>query len=179
MRCFISVDVDRSLINRISEMQGMIKKLDVDVKFVEPENLHFTINFLGEVNEYEISKIRKSLDFLKYEHEFKINVSGVGHFGGNHVRTLWLGVKGGEDELRKLMKSVNDSVNFGEKISSPHLTIGRVKSSKNNEALLRFMTEFKNVNIGEMDVKTVKLKNSTITRKGPVYTDLSVFNLGK
>lgn len=180
MRCFISIDVDRSLASRISEIQEEIKKLDVDAKFVEPENLHFTINFLGDVNENDINNINKSLDFLKREGEFKINVSGIGYFGGkNNIRTLWLGVREGEDELIKLMKLVNDNVRFGEKIFSPHLTIGRVKSGKNKEELLRFINESKNVNIGEMHVKMVKLKMSNLSKHGPIYTDLSIFKLGQ
>jgi 2'-5' RNA ligase len=180
MRCFISIDVDDSLVGRISEIQERIKKLDVDVKFVEPENLHFTINFLGDMNKDGINSVKKSLDFLKYEHEFKISIFGIGYFGSqNRVRTLWLGVKDGEDELIKLMKNVNDNVKFGEKIFSPHLTIGRVKSDINKGILLGFIDECRNVNTGEMHVKTVKLKMSSLTGYGPIYSDISVFKLGQ
>jgi len=177
MRCFISIDVDNSLLTRICEIQEKIKGLNVDVKLVEPENLHFTINFLGDISEGDINSIKKSLDFLKDEHEFKIKVYGIGYFGSkNHIKTLWLGVKDGEDKLTKLMKNANNNVKLGEKNFSPHLTIGRVKSGRNKEILLRFVYESRNVNVGEMKVKNVKLKMSNLSINGPVYTDLAVFN---
>ncbi len=138
------------------------------------------MKFLGNVNENEVNDIKDSLkECLKGESEFKVNVNGIGYFGStSYIRTLWLGVNQGEDELVKLMKRVNDCVKIGEGNFSPHLTIGRVRSGKNREILLRFVNESKNVDIGEMFVNKVNLKSSALTKKGPIYNDLAVFKLG-
>lgn len=179
MRCFISVDLDRKLINKVIEVQKDLQNLNLDVKFVEPENLHFTVKFLGNVNENEVNEVKKSLHAcLERENAFSINIKGMGYFGRpSRIRTLWLGLNEGEDELAGLMKKVNDYVKIGERNFSPHLTIGRVKSGKNREVLLKFLNESKGMNIGEMNVNGVKLKSSELTKKGPVYSDLTVFNL--
>jgi 2'-5' RNA ligase len=180
MRCFISIDIGKNLMVKVIEIQKKIINLDIDVKLVEPENLHFTVKFLGDVNEDELNGIKKSLkDCVKGEGKFKINISGIGYFGKtSYIRTLWLGLNEGESELVKFMKKVNDCVKIGEKNFNPHLTIGRVKSGRNREILLNFLNEFKNVNIGEMEVDKIKLKSSDLTKKGPVYSDLDVFELG-
>ena len=73
MRCFISVDIDKKLVKKIVEMQKQLKGMDIDIKLVESENLHFTVKFLGDVNENEVDWVKKSLGVcLKGESEFKI-----------------------------------------------------------------------------------------------------------
>jgi len=180
MRCFIAVDLDRGLAGEIEKVQREIMNLGVGVKFVEPENLHFTLKFLGEVSEDEIGVIKNSIERgLGCANRFRIGISGMGYFGSQkHIRTLWMGVKEGKDEFVKLVDNVNRGLSIGEDGKNVHLTIGRVKSCKNEELLLNFINEHKDVNIGEMDVKDVKLKSSVLTSGGPLYSDLALFRLG-
>lgn len=180
MRCFIAVDLDRALVKQVKRVQDRISSLDVDVKFVEPENLHFTLKFLGEVSEGEIKNIINSVgDCVKGFNSFKIGIRGLDYFGNNkYVRTLWLGVDEGKDELVKLMKNVSSCLRAGKEEGTPHLTIGRVKSGGNREILLNFINKYEDVKLGEMVVKNVKLKRSVLTGKGPIYSDLAVFELG-
>jgi 2'-5' RNA ligase len=179
MRCFIAIDLNHEVREKIREIQESIRKLDVDVKFVEPENLHFTVNFLGDVDENGVNAIKKMLENVKNENEFVVKISGIGYFGSkNYLRVIWAGVKEGEDNLINLMKNVNKNVKFGEKTSTPHLTIGRVRTSRNRETLVSFIENSKNVNMGEMDVKEVKLKMSKLAMNGPIYSDLFVLKLG-
>lgn len=179
MRCFVAVDLDKDLVKHVKDIQMEINNLDVDVKFVEPENLHFTLKFLGEVSEGEIDAIKKSIqEGLKGLCVFKVGIQGLGYFGSSkYVRTLWLDVKGGEEKFMKLVKNVKECLTMGEENKSVHLTIGRVKSGKNRELLFNFINKSKNVKIGEMTVKDVKLKSSVLTGSGPVYSDLAVFKL--
>lgn len=181
MRCFIAIDIDKKLANKVVEIQKQLIDMDIDVKLVEPENLHFTVKFLGDVNENGLEDVKKSLEkSLEGEDKFRININSIGYFGNpSYVRTLWLGVNEGEDELVKLMKKVNDYVKLGERNFSPHLTIGRIKSGKNREFLMKFIDESKHVNVGEMYVKEVILKSSILAKKGPMYSDLLVFSLGR
>ncbi|NIO22441.1 MAG: RNA 2',3'-cyclic phosphodiesterase [Candidatus Aenigmarchaeota archaeon] len=179
MRCFVAVDLEKDLVKHIKELQNEIRNLNVDVKFVETENLHFTLKFLGELNENEIDVIKTSIgNGLKGVGVFKIRMRGIGYFGGpNHIRTLWVDVNEGKDKFTELVKNVNECLRIGEKNKTVHLTIGRIKSGKNRELLLNFMDKSKDIKIGEMDVKHVKLKSSVLTRDGPVYSDLAIFEL--
>ena len=180
MRCFIAVDIDGKLVERIVNLQDEIRKLDADVKVVEPENLHFRLKFLGDGNENGVDEVKKSLfECLKNESGFEITMDKIGYFGSHsRIKTLWLSLNRGEDEFVKLMKNVNVCVNLGERNVSPHLTIGRVKSGRRKDSLLKYINEANNVNIGNMNVKEVKLKSSELTKNGPIYSDLYTFILG-
>jgi 2'-5' RNA ligase len=178
MRCFIAIDVDDHLKESILQIQKNILNLGVDVKMVEPQNLHFTINFLGELDENKISNVKKQLDYVKGACEFEVNVAGLGYFGReNNIRTLWLGLKDGGRELSDLMSDVNGCVKIGEKCTKPHLTIGRVRGGSSKKDLLDFIKNHLDVNIGEMNVKYVKLKGSELGASGPIYSDLHTVRL--
>jgi len=181
MRCFVAIDLDKELAGKVRDVQEGIMKLGVDVKMVEPENLHFTLKFIGEINESELAAIKNELHAcFRGVSEFTMNIHGMGYFGGeNYIRTLWLGVKEGEDDLLKLMKLVNTSLKTGKTNYSPHLTLGRVKTSKNKGDLLDFISSMKDVKVGEMKVEEVKLKSSVLSTHGPAYSDIEIFTLNK
>ncbi|MDO5815827.1 MAG: 2'-5' RNA ligase family protein, partial [Methanobrevibacter sp.] len=60
---------------------------------------------------------------------------------------------------------------------STHLTIGRMKSAKNKEKVKSIIEEFGEVEFGEMEVSKISLKKSTLTPQGPIYEDLTIFEL--
>ncbi len=180
MRCFLAIDVNNGIAKQIVELQNRMKKLDVDVKFVKKENLHFTMVFFGELNENEVNMTKAKIgDALVDIHEFRMKIGGIGYFGGkNYIKVIWLGVKEGEDQFLEMVRRIKNYVNFGEfNTHSPHITLCRVKSARNKDSLFRFINENKDVYIGEITVKNVKLKSSTLTPKGPIYKDISIFNL--
>ena len=182
MRLFVAVDLDRELTEKAAGIGERIRATGADVKLVEPENLHFTLKFLGEVPENQLpeieGKIGKALEGAK---SFRVSIGGFGYFGSpGYIRTLWVDVKEGQEQLLDLMKRVGSALDEvrSEKLKpAVHLTVGRVRSAKNKEQLLREMEALRDVKVGEMSVKEVKLKQSTLTKTGPVYRDVKVFTL--
>jgi 2'-5' RNA ligase len=188
MRLFIAVDLSGEIRKKVAELINQLKGLDVDVKFTEPKNLHFTLKFLGEVRASEgdegvvkdiETSINKAISDIK---PFRISVQVLGYFGSpSHIKTLWIDTAlPGREVLVKLASQLNvslDHIRHEDREPKPHLTIGRVKSGRNREALLSFIEQNKHVKLGEMDVKLVKLKQSVLSREGPQYTDLKVFEL--
>ena len=49
MRAFMAVEVNSKLVDKIIEIQKTLAEANALVKFVEPENLHFTFKFLGDI----------------------------------------------------------------------------------------------------------------------------------
>ena len=49
MRAFMAVEVNTELVDKIIEIQKTLAEANAMVKFVEPENLHFTFKFLGDI----------------------------------------------------------------------------------------------------------------------------------
>ena len=49
VRAFIAVELDSRLLSKVLEIQREILSVGADIKPVEPENIHFTLKFLGEI----------------------------------------------------------------------------------------------------------------------------------
>ena len=186
MRCFIAVDTDTKLNSKVEALQRGLAGLDT--KLVETHNLHFTLKFLGEVNDKLLESVRIALEQVTRKYQpFTINIENTGVFPSEKfIRVVWFGAQ----ELTNLQASVNDSLagffknekkreKGTKRKPAAHLTIARVRSQKYRKEIIAFVNKHKNDNIGQMLVKEVKLKKSTATPKGPVYEDIAVFELEK
>ena len=185
MRCFVAIDLDPELRSGVEDLQKGLKGFDV--KLVEPYNLHFTLKFLGEVDNETLERITSKLAEIASKFEpFEIDIKGVGCFPSeNFIRVVWVG----SDKLSDLQLAVNDSLNILDKEKPnlhdverqpiSHLTIARVRSQSYVKEIKAFANKNKSYKISQMIVNAIKLKKSTVTPKGPVYEDLVTFNLSK
>lgn len=184
MRLFIAIDIPENIKEKILEIQRRLDKKEFDIKFVELENLHITLKFLGEVHEDKINEIKERVyKIAKNFYKFKINLQGFGYFGSEkYIKVLWIDVKDNKEKLIKLMNLLNrelENIKMENYPLNPHLTVGRVRSGKNKEKLLFIVKNLHNVKIGEVYVKEIKLKQSILTKHGPVYKDIERFVLGE
>ena len=63
MRAFVAVEIsNREVIDSITKFQS---KVSIKAKPVEPQNLHFTLQFLGEISEDATQKIKQALKRIK------------------------------------------------------------------------------------------------------------------
>ncbi|MDO9044663.1 MAG: RNA 2',3'-cyclic phosphodiesterase [Methanobacteriaceae archaeon] len=182
LRAFLAVDIDESLIDRIVEIQEIFKYINAPVKFVEPDNLHFTLKFFGDVNEAKIDEINdiivKSVENFS---PFDILINGIGVFPSlRYIRVLWLGAENFDSFSNLQMELDHEFVKIGfekERNYVPHLTIGRLKGSGNKDALVKKIEELNDIAVGKTTIDKLILKKSELTPDGPIYTDLKVFNL--
>lgn len=182
MRAFLAVDLNDSLKRKVLEVQGKVKEANSIVKFVEKENLHFTCKFFGEISGEKTDTISQIIEekIEKFK-PFQIKIRGTGvfpHYG--HVRVIWLGLEDPEYFSRILKDFDEEFKTIGFKKNKsyiPHLTIGRVKGSKNKEALVSKIKEMEGMKIGSMKVDRMQLKKSELTPEGPVYTSVKEFEL--
>ena len=177
MRAFIAVDlVDENIKMDILKIQKVLSQSGSDLKSVKPQNLHFTIHFLGEISEQEatnISGILKDLDVLSFEISFR----GLGYFpNSRRISVIWVGVDNGEKEFVELANQIEKKLvqmNYSsDRKFLPHLTVCRVKTGRNKDQLIHAVEEFSDVNLGMTMVSSVKLKKSLLTPEGPIYTDI-------
>ena len=128
MRAFIAVPLSgeiRSSLGNFMEELGTVK----GIRMVPPENLHLTLDFLGETDESELSALNKKLKAVAGNHEaFSLSVHGVGTFPKTgEAKVVWAGLKK-NDSLTTLALSVRKATDSrDQKKFSPHLTVGRVK----------------------------------------------------
>jgi len=176
---FIAVDVeDPLLVSRIERIKDSLAATGVPMKLVETENLHITLRFVGEVPVGVVEEIKREvMQGLTFK-PFTVRLAGLGAFPSPaRPRVVWIGVREGFDEL----KAIRDSIEGGlrrlgvrpdDKEFHPHLTLSRIKGSRNIQALVKLIQEMQDYEVGSFRVTSVRLKKSTLTRRGPIYETL-------
>ncbi|MFB5605694.1 MAG: RNA 2',3'-cyclic phosphodiesterase [Nitrosarchaeum sp.] len=173
MRVFVAVEISSSeIINSISKFQS---EININAKPVEPHNLHFTLQFLGEISQDIAEKVMVSLNSMKFS-SFSVNLRGIGVFPKlKDPRIVWIGTdeNGGNSliDLAKKVEKVLDPLGFSiDKPFKPHITVFRVK--KKIEDISKELDKFKSINFGTQEITGFKLKQSILSSKGPTYSDL-------
>lgn len=179
-RLFVAVPLTAEIKGQITPLREELKASGADLKLVAVENLHFTLKFLGEVDESRISEIVEQLSSFSPK-PFFLSLRGVGVFPSREkINVIWMGIE--STELIALMKEINPTLNYirkEEREETPHLTIARVKSGKNKEQLQKLVEKYKNTLFGEMMVDKIILYESELGKEGPRYTVVQEFELQK
>ncbi len=174
MRTFVAIEVNnKDVLNSIHKIQT---ELNIKAKPVELHNMHFTVQFLGEVSEKMIGKISDALNSIEFS-AFSISFTGIGVFPKpNSPRVIWIGTDDGVNELEKLVAMIRSKLSHlgfsPDKKFKPHVTIFRVKNKI--EGLPGKLEKFSSYYFGRQTVSEIKLKKSELTPNGPIYTDLLV-----
>src|SRR4051794_19739095 len=101
LRTFLAIDLGEKIRDRLVSLQESLAIESPDVKWVEPENLHITLLFLGEVDDREVLDICRATQAAVAEMPaFSLSIEGAGCFGNpRKPRTLWVGAGIGMQEV--------------------------------------------------------------------------------
>lgn len=185
MRTFIAIELSEEIRETLAQIQSHLKYSGADVKWVEKDNIHLTLKFLGEISEEKLQQVIAALEITAKETPcFEISIKDIGAFPKiDYPRVIWVGLDKGAKESTEIALKVDEElskIGFG-KESRPfaaHLTIGRVRSSKNKEALKDKITQYTIHNTHDELVSRITLFKSTLTPKGSIYTKLHEARLG-
>jgi 2'-5' RNA ligase len=174
MRTFVAIEVNnKDVLNSIHKIQT---ELNIKAKPVELHNMHFTVQFLGEVSEEMIGKISDALNSIEFS-AFSITFASIGVFPKpNFPRVIWIGTDDGANKLEKLAEMIRSKLSHlgfsPDKKFKPHVTIFRVKNKI--EDLPSKLEKFSSCSFGKQLVSEIKLKKSELSNQGSIYTDLLV-----
>ena len=182
VRAFLAIDLDDDLKPKINTIIRQLKQTDAKIKYVELHNLHLTLKFFGDIDTNGLDLLENAIaNVLADFNPFNIKIKGCGAFPNtSHIKVIWVGID--EDSIIRQLHDMLDMefVKLGfdkDRRFSTHLTIGRMKSPKNKNKVKSIIEEFEEVEIGEMEVSKISLKKSTLTPSGPIYEDITVFEL--
>ncbi len=178
IRSFIAIDVEvPEIVAKIVRVQEEILSSSAKLKPVERQNLHFTLKFLGNVEESRIELVVSTMrEVLESFEPFPMHLKGVGAFPRvSRPNVVWIGVDEGRDVFIEMAKELDRSLaKLGFKRETkgfePHLTVARVKGYSGD--LPEVIRRISDVDIGFIDVEEVRLKKSTLTPQGPIYETL-------
>lgn len=178
LRAFLALDIaEEQLVTGIKHAQQEILATGADVKVVEPENLHFTLKFFGEIPETMGEQIYTRLADLTWS-PVRVQFEDLGCFPSvSRISVIWAGA---DPEASKILKNLASEVErrlkmFGfhnERDFSPHLTIARVKSGLNREKLQELINVYQGHVFGSDVLTSLKIKKSQLTPQGPIYSDV-------
>lgn len=168
MRLFVAVTPPAEIRERLAALCAGVP----GAKWVEPDNMHLTLRFIGEVDGGQASDIDAGLSAVRGE-SFLLTLAGIGQFGdGEKIRSLWLGVQPNPALLRLRDKVEHAIVQAGlppeRRKFKPHITLARFKSSPGPK-LGRFVAEHSLLKAGPFQVAHFTLYSSFLGRNGAIH----------
>lgn len=176
MRLFVAAEIDDALKDGLIGLQARL--LEPGIKLVERENLHVTLQFIGEVRDDRVAGIREALRSVKMA-PFEVEIGSVGTFptDSQRIDVVWVDCRGQLAELASKIEAVLKPLGFvQDRGFVSHLTIARVKQRP--VRLAERVAELKSAVIGRQLVNRFMLKRSTLTPSGPIYENVDVYKLG-
>jgi len=181
IRCFLAFDLENDeVFRKLVNIQKLMIKTGANLKIVKPQNLHFTLRFLGNITVDLIDKISTKMEKINFN-PFSIELKGMGFFPNlNSPRVIWVGITAGT----KTMNSIFDQIEIqlrqlgldpDYRGFSPHLTLARVKSNRNSDHLINFVKTHVDYLIGTVKLNSIHLKKSELFPTGPIYSTINEF----
>lgn len=180
MRLFAAIDIDSGVRDRIAAVEQTLQdrlNLGRQAKWVEPENMHLTLKFLGEVPDDRLTRVCDVLRRVAGQFSsFDFEVRGLGAFG-RPARIIWAGTSHcpAMMELQAELETQFHKLGW-EKENRPfagHLTLCRVKTAAAGLQLAKAIEPYENEVFGCVTASEVVLYESRLGSKGPAYTAVS------
>ncbi|MGC9454981.1 MAG: RNA 2',3'-cyclic phosphodiesterase [Phycisphaerae bacterium] len=186
-RTFLALDIDEDVRRRLAELPDSVGDHDAKVRWVEPENLHITLNFLGDVSGETLADVCDlAAECAAGVKPFEFHVQGVlavpPH--GRKLRMLWAGVQEPTGRLADLQGKLADAMSgLGlrreDRAYRPHLTVARVKFARDPNRLRSAVAPLKDDLFGTVFCENITVYTSELGPDGPTYTAVAQPPLGK
>ena len=187
IRSFIAIPLPDKIKDTLEEKINDLKRHipNNSVKWVQVNNIHLTLKFLGNVQKPVHKDLIQKLEEEHPIQRFSLFLQKLGAFPSIYKpNVIWAGVSNNEYlvELSKRVDIISNSLinDLENKPFSPHLTIARIKPGMKKEHFeLIKQTLFNNRDISnvEFPVDHYCLYKSTLTSQGAVYSLLHEFKL--
>lgn len=129
MRVFIALELPEHFMWETAALARQLGERMVG-RFVEPQNYHITLAFLGNVDERGVQAAADALDAACANRApVPLRCDGLSKFGNADDATFWLGIERNE-KLDGLASAVRDELSarevaFDQKPFKPHITLAR------------------------------------------------------
>ena len=190
LRLFVAVTLPAEARDAIARLIQGLRAADLTgVRLVDPDGVHLTLKFLGNVDSTRVPTLTGALNAVGGDAApFALHLHGVGVFPDRRSpRVLWAGVSGDTEALAALARRVDDAcANVGfareQRPFSPHLTVARLRDRAFADDRQRAGTVLADIGLalGEsFAVKAFHLIRSTLTPSGPIYDTVHTVTLNR
>src|SRR6266480_1865155 len=107
MRLFVAIELDDPFRNRLVEVQDALRRVQPNISYTRPENLHLTLKFIGEFEETKLPQLRESLNEVLKLGEFTMAMTALDFLPERGpIRIIGAAVNGG-GKLEVLQRMVD------------------------------------------------------------------------
>ncbi len=150
------------------------------VKWVEKENLHITLLFLGAIKEEKIEEVRKKLRKIKAKKPLIFMDKVVYHPPSKkNAKLIW--ARGQSKDLSLLQGKIEDTVReydlSEEKEFKPHITLGRIRKWELKKMSLLSIPEINEDLSSKFIAESFSLVESKLKKDGPEYNLIEEYKL--
>ena len=172
IRSFLAISLPDDVSDALMDAQDGVR----NARWVEEENLHLTLAFLGECAPAELSELDAGLGALRMD-PFELAVSGAGAFGGGKPHTLWAGLAPSEPLARlqsKIVRVIRESGLAAERRKfHPHITLGRCGGGVIPAQALDWTLRHARLSLPPFVIHGFGLYRSDLGTGAPVYTEMA------
>ena len=178
IRSFIALPIPKATANELGDVSAKMSYQDKSsaVRWVDQENYHITLAFLGEQGESVLESLAEQLDYQIVQQEFQMVLSHLSPFPETRPK-LVAAMAQKSNDLTLLHQQVISAINstdilIDERKFIPHVTLGRYRHSRNAYAGTIPM----NVSFATI-IDEVVLYESVLTASGAEYEPIYRFPL--
>lgn len=185
IRAFIAIELPETVKSFLKKVSSELKVCGGDVRWTRPEGIHLTLKFLGSVRNDLLPRIEEAaLPLFKEQKPTQLNVFGLGAFPNlRRPRVVWAGLQESTGVLTPLVERLGDvlePLGFSKenKPFSPHLTLGRFRSSDRSSDLVEAIRQKMDVAGPSFVADHAVLFRSILKPSGAEYFKLFRFDYG-
>lgn len=183
IRSFIAIELPLGVKQELTELESILKKRCPQVvRWVDPQSIHLTLKFLGDVDSERTEEINMGIDEATQNMDpFNLTLQEVGAFPNlNRVNIIWVGATGELDKLASLQKQIEsnmEQLDFPreDRAFTPHMTLGRVRdyaSPDDRKKIGQILSQTTFTSSQTIKVEFVNLIKSVLTPAGAIYSRL-------
>lgn len=183
-RTFIVVEISSPAREVMLRLIRDMKQELQGVRWTQPEQLHLTLKFIGDIDNRELPEICNQMRAAcSGVDAFSASLSGVGAFPKNKPpRVLWVGFKEGIEPLRLINQRLETSlagmgVPTEGRAYTPHLTLGRINRNADQDQIAQRIARDSQTDFAAFDVSDLQLIASVRERDRMVYETIDSVSL--
>ena len=169
IRLFVAIAIPEPVRDRMALLAGGVP----GAKWIDSENMHLTLRFIGEVPEDRMADIHHGLSRIR-QPAFDLILSGIGYFKqGRNPTVLWVGVER-NDALQQLHDRIEQALqregfDSDGRRYSPHITLARLQRAPEAK-VAAFVAQHNLFRTQPIRVETFALFSSFLSSSGSIYT---------
>jgi 2'-5' RNA ligase len=175
-RIFVAVALHPALREAVRGLERRLEEAGVTPRWITPENLHFTLRFLGRISSAQLTRVQRAArEAAAGIAPFRISLSGVGAFPTmRSPRVVWVGIAEGAAALKELARRLDEALarqRFPKEPRSlqPHLTLARIRDPRQAGGLGAAAASLGAFELGWQDVTSILVVESHLRPSGAFY----------